>query len=186
MTDFLKAYKPSAVLAMACGIVTILLGIAAGIVGLAMMASAAGIAAQICCRWLILVTLLINLGLHIESYITNIRVYNRRQDNVLAMVLVEAGYLVILICSMFSPMDWTMEATLFAAYIWVNASSLAAMPVKFARNCGIVAMATAAAMYLFGRSWSAAAACMVAICLIVNGYERLRMSLMGGKKVRKS
>lgn len=178
-----------ALLAVFCGVVTIILSIITAICGIPGILMDGG--QKMACL-AIIVTILINWGLHIESYINNIKAYQRRQGNVLTIALVETGYILFLThyftqqIQNGTNMGWQIFAIMFAGYIWVNAASLIAIPISIAKSFGIIVFATAVLMYLFGQQWSWATAWIIAICLFVNGYERVVMSMRGGRKNNES
>lgn len=168
MVKSLKQYKPSALLAAFCGIVTMLLGIVA----------AAAYRIQIVSCVAIGSTMVINCALHLESYLVNKR-NGSRQPNVLTMVIAE-GISLLFMSSCFG--DWKGLMILFSFYLVFNGASLMAIPSKFAVYCGGVAILMGVLLYFFGCSWCTWAALLVGINLLVNGAERVIMSLMGGKQ----
>ena len=166
MTRWLSQYKKSALFAMTCGIVTVLLGI---------LAFAGSGAAAICA------VMVLNTVLHYESYFTTLYLEHRKNSNVLAMAISETillGFLAITLRSM----GWQEMVIVFSVYLVFNGTSLMAIPSAFSRYCGIIAAVLGAMLFCFGREPGTMAAVLTGINLIVNGGERIVMSILGGKK----
>lgn len=175
MVNRLKQYKPSALLAAFCGIVTMVLGIIAAAAHRIQNVSCAAIG----------ITMVINFALHLESYLVNKRMGNR-QSNVLTMVITEGIALLFIVVRILPNLDWKAFMVLFSFYLVFNGASLMAIPSKFAVCCGSIAVLTGTLLYFFGCRWSSCSAVLVGINLLVNGFERVIMSLMGGKKAEYS
>lgn len=175
MVKSLKQYKPSALLAAFCGIVTMALG---------MIAAAAHRIQTVSCA-AIGITMVINFALHLESYLVNKRA-GYRQANVLTMVIAEGIGLLFMAACLWTNPDWENLIIIFSFYLVFNGASLMAIPSKFAVYCGGIAMLMGVLLYFFGCSWGTCAALLVGINLLVNGFERVIMSLLGGKKAEYS
>lgn len=175
MVKPLKQYKPSALLAAFCGIVTMALG----------MIAAAAHRIQIVSCTAIGITMVINFALHLESYLVNKRA-GYRQANVLTMVITEGIALLLMTTCFWPVLDWKGLMILFSFYLVFNGASLMAIPSKFAVYCGCIAVLTAVLLFFFSGSWGTCAALLVGINLLVNGFERVIMSLLGGKKAEYS
>lgn len=170
MTAWLSRYKKSAILAMACGAVTVLLGIPA-MFGAGQSMAAVG------------VVMVINTALHYESYFVTKQFERRKNTNVLTMAIAET-ILLSFFALCLARQDWQEFAAVFAVYLVFNGTALMAIPSGFARCCGIAAAVFGALLYYFGRENGAQAWIMIGLNLIVNGAERVIMSAMGGKKKR--
>lgn len=170
MTAWLSRYKKSAILAMACGAVTVLLGIPA-MFGAGQSMAAVG------------VVMVINTVLHYESYFVTKHFEHIKNTNVLTMAIAET-ILLSFFALCLSRQDWKEFAAVFAVYLVFNGTALMAIPSGFARCCGIAAAVFGALLYYFGRENGAQAWIMIGLNLIVNGAERVIMSAMGGKKKR--
>ena len=170
MISWLSLYKKSAIFAMACGAVTVLLGI------LAMLGAWQSMAA-------VGIVMVINTALHYESYIVTKLTDHRKNTNVLTMAIAETILLPFFALCL-ARQDWQGFAAVFAVYLVFNGTSLMAVPSSFARNCGILAAALGAALFFLGREPGAMAWVVTGLNLIVNGAERVIMSAMGGKKKR--
>ena len=170
MTVWLSQYKKSAILAMACGAVTVLLGIPA-MFGAGQSMAAVG------------VVMVINTVLHYESYFVTKQFERRKNTNVLTMAIAET-ILLSFFALCLSRQDWKEFAAVFAVYLVFNGTALMAIPSGFARCCGIAAAACGALLYYFGREPGMLSWILVGINLIVNGAERIVMSALGGKKKR--
>ena len=170
MTVWLSQYKKSAILAMACGAVTVLLGIPA-MFGAGQSMAAVG------------VVMVINTVLHYESYFVTKQFERRKNTNVLTMAIAET-ILLSFFALCLSRQDWKEFAAVFAVYLVFNGTALMAIPSGFARCCGIAAAALGAALFFLGRESGTMAWVVTGINLIVNGAERIIMSAMGGKKKR--
>lgn len=168
MTGWLSQYKKSAILAMACGLVTAVLGL------FAMCGRAQSMAA-------VAAVMVINTGLHYESYFVTKRMEHRKNTSVLTMAIAETILLTFFALSL-ARQDWQEFAVLFAVYLVFNGTSLMAIPSAFSRYCGIAAAALGAMLFYFGREPGGLAAILTGINLIVNGAERVVMSILGGKK----
>ena len=175
MIGRLKQYKWSALLAMACGLMTVALGI------FAMAAPGKESASHIA----VMGTMVINTALHYESYYTAWKTENRKQGNVLSMAVAESVLLLFFgVC--LTNMGWTEFVILFSVYLVFNGTSLTAIPSSFARGCGVTALVLGAALFFFGREPGTAGAALVGVNLIVNGGERVIMSGLNGKKKKAS
>ena len=170
MIRWLSLYKKSAILAMACGAVTVLLGILAMLGGWQSMAAVG-------------IVMVINTALHYESYIVTKLTDHRKNTNVLTMAIAETILLTFFALCL-ARQDWKEFAVIFAVYLVFNGTSLIAIPSGFARCCGIAAVACGALLYYFGREPGMLSWILVGINLIVNGAERIVMSALGGKKKR--
>ena len=170
MTAWLSQYKKSAILAMACGVIAALLGIAAM---LGQMQSLFAVSA----------VMIINTALHYESYFVTKHFEHIKNTNVLTMAIAETILLVFFAVSLVQQ-DWQEFAAVFAVYLVFNGTSLMAIPSGFARCCGIAAAALGAALFFLGRESGTMAWVVTGLNLIVNGAERIIMSAMGGKKKR--
>lgn len=170
MISWLSLYKKSAILAMACGAVTVLLGIPA-MFGAGQSMAAVG------------VVMVINTALHYESYIATKITEHRKNTNVLTMAIAETVLLTFFALCL-ARQDWQEFAAVFAVYLVFNGASLIAIPSGFACCCGIAAAVFGALLYYFGREPGMLSWILVGLNLIVNGAERIIMSAMGGKKKR--
>lgn len=175
MVKSLKQYKPSALLAAFCGIVTMVLGVIAAAAHRNQTVSCAAIG----------ITMVTNCALHLESYLVNKRA-GYRQANVLTMAITEAISLLFMAVCFGPDLDWKALIVLFSFYLVFNGASLVAIPSKFAVSCGSIAVMMGALLYFFGCNWDTCAALLVGVNLLVNGFERVIMSLMGGKKAETS
>ena len=170
MTVWLSQYKKSAILAMACGAVTVLLGIPA-MFGAGQSMAAVG------------VVMVINTALHYESYFVTKQFERRKNTNVLTMAIAET-ILLSFFALCLARQDWKEFTAVFAVYLVFNGTALMAITSGFARCCGIAAAVFGALLYYFGRENGAQAWIMIGLNLIINGAERIIMSAMGGKKKR--
>lgn len=171
MIETLKQYKWSALLAMACGLVSAALGF------FAMAAPGKESVSYLT----VMATMVMNTALHCESCCTSYIMEKRKQLNVLSMAVAESILLLFFgVCLM--KMGWTEFVILFSVYLVFNGASLAAIPSAFARGCGVVTIVLGAAQFLFGRESGPAGTALVGINLIVNGTERIIMSGLNGKK----
>lgn len=170
MTVWLSQYKKSAILAMACGAVTVLLGIPA-MFGAGQSMAAVG------------VVMVINTALHYESYFVTKQFERRKNTNVLTMAIAET-ILLSFFALCLARQDWKEFTAVFAVYLVFNGTALMAIPSGFARCCGIAAAVFGALLYYFGREPGMLSWILVGINLIVNGAERVIMSAIGGKKKR--
>ncbi len=169
MIGKLKQYKWSALLAMACGLVTVALGIFA----IAGNERAAYIA--------VVGTMVINTALHYESCCTAWKTERKKQPNVLSMAVAESVLLLFLgVC--LTKMGWTEFVILFSVYLVFNGTSLTAIPSAFARGCGIATLVLGAALFFFGRESDTVGSALVGVNLIANGAERVILSGLNGKK----
>lgn len=166
MIRWLNQYKKSALFAMACGLVTVLLGVF----------TLRGYGAAAICAAIALNTLL-----HYESYFTTLLLEHRKNSNVLAMAIAETILLVFFAIALKS-MGWQEIVILFSVYLVFNGTSLMAIPSAFSRYCGIAAAVLGAILFCFGREPGTLSAYLAGINLIVNGAERTIMSILGGKK----
>ncbi len=171
MIETLRQYKWSALLAMACGLVSAALGI------FAMAAPGKENASYLA----VMATMVMNTALHYESCCTSYIREKRKQPNVLSMAVAESVLLLFFgVCLV--KMGWTEFVILLSVYLVFNGTSLTAIPSAFARGCGIVTIVLGAALFLFGRESGPAGAVLVDVNLIVNGAERIIMSGLNGKK----
>lgn len=170
MTVWLSQYKKSAILAMACGAATVLLGI------LSMFGAGQSMAA-------VGVVMVINTVLHYESYFVTKQFERRKNTNVLTMAIAET-ILLSFFALCLARQDWQEFTAVFAVYLVFNGTALMAIPSGFARSCGIAAAVFGALLYYFGREPGMLSWILVGINLIINGAERVIMSAMGGKKKR--
>lgn len=170
MTTWLSQYKKSAILAMTCGLVTVLLGLFA-------------IRGQVQSMAAVAVVMVINTVLHYESYYVTELVEHRKNTNVLTMAIAET-ILLLFFALCLTEQTWKEFALLFAVYLVFNGTSLIGIPSGFARNCGIVAAALGATLFFLGREPGTLAWILTGLNLIVNGVERIIMSALGGKKKR--
>ncbi len=170
MKHWIQQYKKSAIFACVCGLVTVLLGIWAFTGEKASQAA-------------VLVTMLINTGLHYESYTTALIFDHKKNTNVLTMAIAETVLLSFFAIAL-NNLGWREFSLLFAVYLVFNGTSLIAIPSTFARWCGAAAAALGALLFYFGREPGIAAAVLTGVNLIVNGGERVIMSALSGKKKR--
>ncbi len=170
MKHWILQYKKSALLAMACGLATVLLGI------WAFTGEKASLTA-------IFATMLINTALHYESYCTTLIFEHRKNASVLTMAIAETVLLTFFAIAL-REIGWREFSLLFAVYLVFNGTSLIAIPSLFARCSGAAATALGALLFYFGREPGVAAAVLTGLNLIVNGGERVIMSSLGGKKKR--
>jgi len=105
----------------------------------------------------------------------------RKQGNVLAMAIAETVLLTFFAVTLRHP-EWKELIILFSVYLVFNGTSLIAIPSTFARYCGIAATVLSAVLFYFGQEAGALANILVGINLIVNGGERVVMTILGGKK----
>ncbi len=170
MKRWIQQYKKSAILAMICGLVTVLLGI------WAFTGEKASLTA-------VSATMLINTALHYESYCTTLFFEHRKNTSVLTMAIAETVLLSFFVIAL-RDLGWREFCLLFAVYLVFNGTSLIAIPSTFARWCGAAAAALGALLFYFGREPGFAAAFLTGLNLIVNGGERVIMSALSGKKKR--
>lgn len=170
MTAWLFRYKKSAILAMVCGVIAALLGIAAM---LGQMQSLFAVSA----------VMIINTALHYESYFVTKHFEHKKNTNVLTMAIAETILLSFFALCLVRQ-DWQEFAAVFAVYLVFNGTALMTIPSGFARSCGIAAAVFGALLYYFGREPGMLSWILVGINLIINGAERIIMSAMGGKKKR--
>ena len=170
MKGWILQYKKSAIGAMVCGLVTVLLGLWAFSGEKASMSAVS-------------VTMLINTLLHYESYCTTLFLEHRKNTSVLTMAIAETVLLSFFAIAL-RDLGWREFILLFSVYLVFNGTSLIASPATFARWCGAAATALGALLFYFGREPGFAAAVLTGVNLIVNGGERVIMSALGGKKKR--
>ena len=170
MKRWILQYKKSAILAMICGLLTVLLGI------WAFTGEKASLTA-------ISATMLINTALHYESYCTTLVFERRKNTSVLTMAIAETVLLSFFAIAL-RDLGWREFSLLFSVYLVFNGTSLIAIPSTFARCCGAAATALGALLFYFGREQGVVAAVLTGVNLIVNGGERMIMSALGGKKKR--
>lgn len=168
MKRWILQYKKSALLAMVCGLATVLLGI------WAFTGEKASLTA-------IFATMLMNTALHYESYCTTLIFEHRKNTNVLTMAIAETVLLTFFAVAL-RDLGWREFSLLFSVYLVFNGTSLIAIPSAFSRWCGAAAAALGALLFYFGREPGFAAAVLTGANLIVNGGERMIMSALGGKK----
>ena len=166
----MNQYKKTAIFSMACGSIAVLLGF------IALMWRRESVS-----YLAVGTTMVINTVLHFESYISELRLENRRQPNTLAMAITEM-FLLVFFAVCLKDMGWCEFIILFSTYLVFNGTSLMAIPSPFARYCGATAALLGGTQFLFGREFGTIAAVFVGANLILNGGERIVMSALGGKK----
>lgn len=170
MRRWLCRYKSSALFAMICGALTMLLGIVSMIFRREAVSYGAVTAVMI-----------INTALHYESFFSALRREKKRQSNVLSMAIAETVLLLFLAVTL-RAMGWREFVILISVYLVFNGTSLMGIPSAFSQGCGMLASVLGAALFLLGRQYNSAASFLAGINLIVNGAERIGMSILGGKK----
>ncbi len=166
----MKGYKKSTLIAMACGALTLLLGVTAAV-----------FPRESVCSLVVTVTVLVNALLHFESYVSTLRLENRAMPNVLAMAITETVLLVFfLVC--IQSQGWPEFEILFCAYLVFNATSLMVIPSTMARNFGISALVMAVLLFMLGRTFTRNAGVLTGLNLVLNGGERILMSVKEGKR----
>ncbi len=181
MTKIRTPKQPNGTVAIIGGIIAILLGIISFFVGNL--------------RWMaylcILLCMLVNLFVHGESYLRNLWA-GRRQDNVLTITISEAVIVLLMILEgarMLKQPDgisWNMLLAIFAAYLIFNGASLLTFPVNVAKVSGCIAIISAILVYFSIGMGGVFSAVIIGSSMIINGVERLVMSLMARAVRRKA
>lgn len=176
----MRAYKKSAVFAMLCGAATCALGASCLFLSGEHAALAAVVTAAV----------FVNAVVHAESFYGSLR-EGRRQENVFTITFVEFAFVCFglqqrYVCAEGGEEAWRCFLVVFAFYLTVNGASLAALPLRSARVCGVFALLTALMLYgsVYLAKTERTCALLLALCLAVNGAERVYMSARGGKNER--
>lgn len=158
-------------------------------------AVAAGAVSCICCdsREICMVsailTLTVNILVHIRSYIGNKRL-GKEQTNVLTISIAESIFLVMMaacavqIMTADTVLMWQRFATVYVCYLVMNGVSLLGIPLGLARISGFMAILSAVSVYLWGMKWGLQAALWIGVSLMTNGTERVAMTLMQIRRTR--
>ncbi len=172
MAEVIKK-QPKGTVAIIGGIFTILLGVISSFTGNL--------------RWMtylcILLSMIANLFVHGESYLRNLWA-GKRQDNVLTITISEAVIVLLMILEgirMLKQSDgnsWNMLLAVFAAYLIFNGASLLAFPIHVAKVSGVIAIISGSFVYFSTDVAGTYSAVIIGFSMVINGAERLMMSLM--------
>lgn len=162
--------EPSGTLSIVCGIITILTGILICFTG----------NYQNVAFVFLFITMLLNLYLHCESYISSKRV-GFTNGGVLSIIIVEIVFMILLIVYLVQMLKgnfefWETLMIVFSCYLVFNGALLIAIPMEFAMFSGASAIVTAFLVFITANSWGVLPAIFLGISLIINGSERVVMA----------
>lgn len=173
MTDIEMKKEPKGTLSIICGVITVGCGAAACFTAKSQTAG----------FFCLLITILLNLLLHIDSYISNKRI-GKVQSGVLIISVVEVCFIALLLWVLvLLPGQgfgerWMPLMVAFSSYLVINGACLMALPLGFARICGVSAILTGILVFITADSYGFWPAICLGLSLVVNGGERVVMSLM--------
>ena len=176
MAQIKKEKEPSGMLAIVCGIVTVVLGaITCGFANVQLLGYLS-----------LFLTIIINLTLHIESFMSN-KKRGRDLPSVLTISIVEIFFVFFLIGNLnqlsAGSFDdfWKTLMIVYSSYLVFNGASLISLLPYVAKVCGCIAIVTGILVFITADSWGILSAVFLGSSLIINGGERVVMSLMAEK-----